>query len=91
MQPLSKKLRGPEMTQSQASAPPRGLEMRIASWNLGVPMENSNMGPLKVPTTLHYQEELRKARREQAWTALKYGVLCVIAGRSIMGCRRSVH
>ena len=70
MQPPSKKLRGPETTQSQASAPPRGLKMRIASWNLGVPMENSNMGPLKVPTTLHYQEELRKARREQDWSII---------------------
>ena len=55
------------MTQAQASAPPRGPEMRIASWNLGVPQANSNvglphangnMGPLTISTHMHYQTEL---------------------------------
>ena len=69
MQPPSKELKAtdPEMTQAQASAPPRGPEMRIASWNLGVPHANSNvglphansnMGPLTIPKHMHYQTEL---------------------------------
>ena len=53
------------MTQSQAYAPPLG--MRIASWNLGVPEANSNMDPLKVATQMHYQTELNKACKEQAY------------------------
>ena len=68
MQPASKKLRAeePEMTQSQASAPPRGPdEMRIASWNLGVPNSNSNMGDTKAATHVHYQSVCAKRKKNK--------------------------
>ena len=62
------------MTQSQASAPPRGPdhEMRIASWNLGVPDPSSNMGENKIPTQTHYQSELCKACKDQAWSIILF-------------------
>ena len=77
MQPASNTLRTEGgMTQSQASAPPQGLdesesEVRIASWNLGVPDLQSNMSTEKMPLTqAHYQTLVPKARDEQVWSMI---------------------
>ena len=65
MQPSLKKLRP-----TLASATPRGIECRIASWNLGLPHANSNMGALKMTTKMHYATEMRRARKEQEWSMI---------------------
>ena len=46
--------------------------MRLASWNLGVPNPNSNMGQYRIATYLHYHTGLCKARMEQAWSIILF-------------------
>ena len=64
-------------------------------------IQHKTSAPKRLREALRQKQNQLKKMEEQwdkgkyvswyAWTALKYGGLCVIAGRSIMGCRRSVH
>ena len=71
MEPALKKLKTSKIP--EASAPPQDpVEMRLASWNLGVPNPNSNMGQYKISTFLHYHVRLVLARMEQAWSMILF-------------------